>query len=201
MSNTMKDDITYLRRMADEGRSTPILGGVFLACAGVIFGVACLVQWALMLRGVDGVAPIMELWSGAMLLFWLVWTMVFLRMRRSGVAASGLSNKTFQMSWFGTGIGITVSCLGVAIAGAVVNSPTVMLAYPPMVFGFYGTAWLVSGGLAQRRWMYGVAAASYGFAIIIALLSAQALMLPVMGVALMITLALPGFLLMREKAL
>jgi hypothetical protein len=201
MSNTVKEDITYLRGLAEQGRSTPILGGVFLAAAGVIFGAACFIQWAMMLRGADAVAPILELWGGAMLLFALVWTMAFLHMRRKGVLAVGVSNTTFHMSWFGCGIGITVSCIGVGVAGAVVHSPLVMLAYPPMVFAFYGSAWLVTGALARRRWMYGVSAAAYSFAVIVALLSAQAWLLPAMGVALVVTLAIPGFLLMRETAL
>lgn len=201
MSNTMKDDITYLRRLAEQGRSAPILGGVFLACGGVLFGIACFVQWAMLLRGVDGVAPIVALWGGAMVLFALIWTMIFLQMRARGVAATGISNKTFHAAWLGNGIGITVTCIGVAIAGAVANSGVVMVAYPPMVFGFYGTAWLVTGVLVHRRWMYGAAAVSYLFAILLALLVTVAWMLPAMGIALVVTLAIPGVLLMREKAL
>lgn len=201
MSNTMKDDITYMRRLAEQGRSAPILGGVFLAAAGVVFGIACIVQWAMVMRGVESVASIVELWGGAMLLFALVWVLFFLQMRSKGAAAIGITNRAFHAAWLGSGIGITVTSIGVAVAASVAQSPVVMVSYPPMVFGFYGTAWLVSGVLAQRRWMYGAALASYVFAVVLGVLVTQATMLLAMGVALFVTLTIPGILLMREKAL
>jgi len=201
MSNTMKDDITYLRRMAEEGRSAPILGGVFLTGAGVIFGAACFIQWAMVLRSISGVMPVVELWGGALVLFGLVWTLIYLQMRGRGLSATGVSNRAFHASWLGCGIGITVATIGVGLAGAFVSQPAVMLAYPPMVLAFYGTAWLISGALAKRRWMHGVAAAAFAFAIFLGMLSMNALQLPAMGLALLVTLAGPGVLLMREKAL
>jgi hypothetical protein len=199
--NTIKDDITYMRQLAEQGRSAPILGGVFLAGAGAIFGAACFVQWAMTLRGVTRLDTVLELWGGSMVLFALVWVLIYLQMRAKGAGAANISNKAFHNAWLGNGIGITVACISVAIAGAVTHSPTVMLAYPPMVFGFYGTAWLVSGALAQRRWMYAAAASAYVFAVILALLSMQLWLLPAMGIALFVTLTVPGILLMCEKAL
>jgi len=198
---TVKDDITYLRRMAEEGRRAPILGGVFLAGAGVIFGIACFIQWTMLLRHIEGWLPVLELWLGAMALFALVWTFFFLQLRGKGQALTGASNTAFHSSWLGSGIGITVCCIGVAMAGAFARQPAVMLAYPPMVFAFYGTAWLVSGVLARRRWMVGAAAAAYVFVIVLGALSMSPWQLPAMGVALWMTLTVPGVLLMREKAL
>jgi hypothetical protein len=199
--DTIRDEITYMRQLVEQGRNAPILGGVFLACAGVIFGVACFVQWAMTLRGVQGSVPIIALWSGATGLFALVWLVFFLQMRARGVAATGISNKSFSAAWLSAGIGNTAASIGVAIAGVVSHSPSAMLAYPPMVFGFYGTAWLVAGILVQRSWMLGAAAVAYLFAIILAFLSMQAWLLPAMGIALLVTLGIPGILLMREKAL
>jgi hypothetical protein len=198
---TIKDDITYLRQLAEQGRNAPILGGVFLACAGVIFGIASFVQWGMALRGVQGATPTIELWGGATVLFALAWLLFFLRTRANGVTATGISNKSFTAAWLSAGIGNTAAGIGVAIAGMVSHSSTVMLAYPPMVFGFYGTAWLVAGILVQRSWMLGTAAVAYLFAIILALLSMRVWLLPAMGVALFVTLTIPGLLLMREKSL
>lgn len=198
---TIKDDITYLRQLAEQGRNAPILGGVFLACAGVIFGMACFVQWAMTLRGVQGLAPIIELWSGATVLFALVWLLFFLRIRAKGAAETGISNKSFHAAWVSAGIGNAVASTGVAIAGVVSHSSSAMLAYPPMVFGFYGTAWLVAGILVQRFWMLGAATGAYLFAIILPMLGMQTWLFPAMGIALLVTLTIPAILLMREKAL
>jgi hypothetical protein len=199
--STIRDDITYMRQLVEQGRNAPILGGVFLTCAGVIFGVACFVQWAMTLREVQGSVPTIGLWSGATGLFAVVWLFFFLQMRARGVAATGIANKSFGAAWLSAGIGNTAASIGVAIAGAMSHSPSAMLAYPPMVFDFYGTAWLVAGILVQRSWMLGAAAVAYLFAIILAFLSMQPWLLPAMGIALLVTLGIPGILLMREKAL
>jgi hypothetical protein len=201
MNDSIKDDIGYLRQLAIEGRSAPILGGIFLAGAGTIFGIACFIQWVLVLRGVAGWQPVLALWAGALLLFALVWLLAFLQMRAKGVRAGGTSNRAFHASWLACGIGITVGSIAVGLAGAVTRSPSVMLAYPAMVFAFYGTAWLISGTLAGRRWMHGVAIVAYGFAPVLGLLSGDSALLPAMGTALLLTLTWPGILLMREKAL
>lgn len=199
--NTIKDDITFMRQLAEQGRSTPILGGIFLAIAGALFGACCFLQWAMIARGATGLAPTLGLWGGAMLLFALIWLVLFFQMRDRGVCASGISNKAFHASWLGNGIGITVGCIGVGIASAVDHSPDMLASYPPMVFAFYGTAWLVSAAIARRRWMYVVSATAYAFSLILALISDQIWILPGMGVALFLTLTVPGVLLMREKAL
>ena len=47
---SIKDDIAYMKALAQEGRQAPLLGGSILIAAGVIFGLASLGQWAL-LRG------------------------------------------------------------------------------------------------------------------------------------------------------
>jgi hypothetical protein len=201
MNDSIKDDISYLRQLAAEGRSAPILGGIFLTGAGTIFGIACFIQWALVLRGVYGWQPVLELWAGALLLFALVWLLAYLQMRAKGVRAGGTSNKAFHASWLACGIGITVGSIAVGLAGAVTETPAVMLAYPAMVFAFYGSAWLISGTLVQRRWMYGAAAGAYAFAPVLGLLSGDSALLPTMGMALFLTLTWPGILLMREKAL
>lgn len=199
--NSLKDDISFMRRLAEQGRSAPILGGVFLAAFGVLFGTACFVQWGMMLRGVTDAWSIIGMWAGAMVLGLIVWLLIYFQMRNRGVSASDFQNSSFHTSWLASGIGITVCCIAVGVAGAVIHNATVMTVYPPLVFSFYGTAWLVSGVLARRRWMYGAAGGAYLFALILALLTSNSLQVVAMGFALYLTLTVPGVLLMREKAL
>jgi hypothetical protein len=189
-----------MRQLAEQGRSGPILGGGFLAGAGVVFGAACFVQWAMMARGVTSLSSILALWGGAMVLFVLVWLLLFFQLRARAPIAS-FSNSTFSASWLGSGIGITVGCIAVAIVAEVMHAPAVMMSYPSMVFAFYGTAWLISAILVHRRWMFVVAGGAYAIALIMALLIGHNLMLPAMGTALLLTLTVPGVLLMREKTL
>ena len=45
--DTLKDDIAFMRALAQEGRRAPLLGGALLLAAGLLFSAASLVSWAM----------------------------------------------------------------------------------------------------------------------------------------------------------
>jgi len=53
---TLKDDIAFMKALAQEGGSAPLLGGSILVAAGLIFGAASVVHWAVV-TGVLAVSP------------------------------------------------------------------------------------------------------------------------------------------------
>ncbi len=195
----VKDDISYMRRLAEQGRRGPILGGTFLAAAGVVFGGTCFVQWA----GQDGLLPIsgwglLYLWLGAFGVFALVWFALFFRLRARAGSVSSASNAAFGVAWSSCGVGVLVAFAATEIVAAVVKAPIVLNAYVPMIFAFYGVAWFSSAAMARRSWMFAAAAASFAFAFIMAALAENRLQTPMMGVALLLLLTVPGFRLMVE---
>lgn len=199
--NAVREDITYLRHLAEQGRRGPILGGAFLAGAGVVFGIVCFIQWAMIARGATSLRATGVLWGGAMVFFALVWLLLYFQLRAKAPIGS-FSNSTFSTSWLGCGIGITVGCIAIAITASSAHAPAMMMAYPSMVFAFYGAAWLISAILVHRRWMFAAAGGAFAISLFMALLASYAaLLLPAMGVALLLTLTVPGMLLMREKVL
>ena len=60
-TQSLHDDIAYMRAMAQEGRNAPLLSGPIMVAAGVIFGSASLVQWAIQ-TGLVVVSPWAQLW-------------------------------------------------------------------------------------------------------------------------------------------
>ena len=60
-TQSLHDDIAYMRAMAQEGRNAPLLSGPIMVAAGIIFGTASLVQWAIQTGMVD-VSPWAQLW-------------------------------------------------------------------------------------------------------------------------------------------
>ena len=85
---TLKDDIAFMRALAQEGSSAPLLGGSILVAAGLTFGAAGLVHWALMV-GVLQLPKIalMVIWPGALAVFL---TLLFLLKGRVGGRPSTL---------------------------------------------------------------------------------------------------------------
>jgi hypothetical protein len=198
MSDT-NDDILYMRRLAEQGRRGTIAGGLFLGTAGLVFGLACIVQWVL-IRGHQPAIWLAYLWAGAFLLYGVVWLSLFLRLQRHcQPAAAGTSHMAFGALWLGCAAGILVSSAAITIVVHVTGNASAQQLYAPVIFGFYGVARCGIGILAHRKWMLAVAAAAFVSALALAGLADDTRAFLVMGVALLLTLALPGFKLTLEE--
>jgi hypothetical protein len=198
--NSLHEDISYMRQLAESGRKGPILGGVFLAAAGIVFGVACAISWAVR----TGVMPVkgwneLYLWLGAFGVFALFWVFAFLRLMSRGPRAATAPNATFGTIWTASGFGVMVVFCTTLVVANRLNAPVVLNAYIPAIFAFYGTAWFASAALGKRTWMYVAGVGSFLFAFVMALLSENPLQVLAMGVGLILLLTLPGLKLMSSE--
>jgi hypothetical protein len=195
-ADSLRDDLSYMRKMAEQGRSGPILGGAFLAGAGLTYGAAALLQWLIETGATTLPITPSQIWIGASVLFALVWLALFVRLRGSGVAqAPGATQFAFGMAWSGCGLGILAMLGALAIAGNRMNVPQLMEANAFVAFAFYGTAWFVSGALARQAWMFAVALAAFAITLLLAALIGTPNELLAFAAGLVLTLAVPGFVL------
>lgn len=200
-TETLREDISYLRKLAESGRRGPIMGGAFLAGAGVVFGLAAIVSWAadrgfIALNG-TGYAV---LWIGAFVVFALYWLVMFWRLRRGPKVAGNASTAVFGTIWGCCGAGVMVVWLANIIVVSITKAPVVFNGYLPVIFAFYGTAWFISAVLAKRGWMAWAGGASYLFAFAMALLTQNSYQSLVMGLALLVLLTVPGIKLATDEA-
>jgi len=200
-TNTVKDDISYMRQLAEKGGRGTIVGGTFLAAAGLIYGTACFAQWAI-LAGRLPIAPSQSghLWLAASVLFAVLWLVLFARVLRGKVSGSGVSNFAFGMAWTGCAIGIFVVVGAIAIVTEVTHVPAVQNMYAPATMAFYGSAWFVAGAMARRPWMYLAAVVAFVSSLLTAAMTGDQRQLLVWGAALLLSLAVPGFKLMFEQS-
>lgn len=199
--NSVREDISYLRQLAESGRRGPILGGVFLAAAGIVFGTTCFISSA----GENGLLPIrgwdeLYLWLGAFAVFGVFWLFMFLHFMKSKTPFSTSSNAVFGTIWSACGAGVMVVFGTTMMISHQLHSTAVLNGYVPVIFAFYGTAWFASGAIAKRRWMHLAGAGSFLWAFVIAALSLSALQSAAMGLGLLLLLTLPGFKLMASEA-
>jgi len=156
MSNSMQDDIAYLRSLAESGRNRPILGGAAQAAAGLVYGGGCLVQWAV-IAGVFPTADIRHtsnlIWLVASALVAVVTAIFYSGARRKIGAHGGANTTSFGVAWAACGFGLIVAIADLGFTAYKLHQPDFIFAIPPVAFAFYGAAWWVVGAATRRRWM------------------------------------------------
>lgn len=202
MSNqdTLRDDISYLRKLAESGHRGQILGGMFLVMAGMVFGLASIISFAVRHFGlaIPGYSEA-RLWIGAGLVFLVLWFVLFQQIRRRGTLGNTGVNAMFGVIWAAMGAGVMTAFFSTLLVEQVLHAPVVLNAYVPVIYAFYGTAWIASAALAKRRWMYVAGLGALAFAFVMAMLSEKDWQSFAMGVGLFLLLVAPGFKLVSDE--
>lgn len=198
-TQTIQDDIAYMRALAHEGRHAPLLAGPVLVAAGVVFGAANLGQWAIQ-SGVVSVDPWAQLWLwiGAGVVFAGVLTVLIGRMKgKPGYNSSG--NTAVGAAWGGVGYGIFVTWLGLVALAVKSGDWRWMMVMPTIVLVAYGSAWMVGAAMTRTRWMTMTALLSYAGAVAVAWFADSPAVYLVFTVVLAAVALIPGLILMRQE--
>jgi len=194
-----RDDIAYMRSMAQAGQQAPLLNGPIMVAAGLIFGAANLAQWVIV-SDLVAVEPIVMLWvwltAGAafsVALFFLIRR----ASRKPGYGSTG--NKAVGAAWSALGFGIFVMWLSLMAVGFSSGNWELMWAMPSIVATTYGTAWMVSAAFSSQRWMTVVGLISYAGAIACGALIGNPDIYLVFSVLMVLTGLVPGLALMRQE--
>ena len=199
--NVLKDDIAFMRALAQEGRTPPLLGGAVLAGAGVIYSVASLVCWAMAARLIEAPAFwFWGVWVVAMMVQWGVMAALRHYWRRGAKpGALAPANRAFRWAWAGCGYAIITIFLGTLLAAQRFHSPLVFATFPTIVFAIYGAAWTVSAVMSGGVWMRWVAGGCFVAAIGLAASPSPADTYLAFAACLLLLMAAPGAALMRQE--
>jgi len=195
----VQDDIAYMRAMAQEGRNAPLLNGPIMVAAGTIFGVASLCQWTIETGVVDG-SPWAQLWVwvGAAAIFTVALTML-IRRQATRPGARSAANKAVGAAWTAVGFGIFATWLTFMAVGFTSGDWAVMRLMPSVVAVAYGSAWVVAGAMACRKWLSAVGVASYAGAVLLGVVAGGPAVYLVYAGLLVVAALLPGLALMRQE--
>ena len=193
-------DIAWMRRLAEEGGQAPMQGNSLLMFGGLLYGVASLFHWAI----VVGAVPLdqNQIWIGwvvATVAYWVILAVTIPRLRRSaGVHTT--ANRAAGIAWSGMGWGIfamflTITVLGVRLGETVLEGMYVLI--PSMIMIFYGVGWAVHATMQRSRRLWTLSLASFIAAPLLALFAGTAEQYLAYAAALFLLMGLPGFLLMR----
>lgn len=195
----VREDIAFMKAMAQEGRRAPLLTGRYLLGAGIIYAGASVAAWAIATR-LLAVSPwwLAGVWviAGAIYMpFVLVWN----RQVRSKPGASAVSNRATAVIWRALGAFSAAVFLAAIAAAWRLHSGLVFAIFPALILAFYGAAWLLSAHLSGLKWLRLVAGGCFLAAAVSGLLIDQVDLYLLFAAALLLLVALPGWLLMRGE--
>lgn len=196
----IRDDLAFLRALAEDGARTPLLGGSLLAAAGGCYGTASLIQWLVL----TDVIAVPKVW-----LFGLWALTVAVHMTLQGLlickvgkvpGADSTANRAHHDVWTGVGIACFVLFAALGVASWKAQTGLLIGFAPSIVLVLYGAAWWVAASVSKLAWIRLVAVASFAAAIALGLLIGSTTVWLAYGVALFLLAFAPGLLLMRRSA-
>lgn len=190
----MKEDISFMKGLVKDDGSVLHASGIGLAVVGIVFGLAALRSFALAegwLHWPEALRPLMP-WDATVVFLLLLLTLLTLTSRRARTTrpSIGAVARTVWASWAAVGIGYAVAAASFSLAGAHVTGG--------VLFAFWGGGWLVAATAYRRGTFAAVSAACYAVAIVSGLLADTAYDALLLGGALLVLVALPGLMILRQ---
>lgn len=197
-NHAIRDDIAFMRALAEEGRHTPMLGGPILLAAGLIFGAANGVGAWLTATDAPFASSVWALPLGAVVVFMAVLSILKARLRGRPGATSPVNRATGTM-WRAVGWSIMLMAVALGVAAWKLDDWRVMTALPIIIFVLYGAGWQVAAAMTRSAWLRWVSLGSYAAALLAAVFAGDPVISSLISTAgLLVLVAAPGYLLMRQ---
>lgn len=200
----LKDDIAYMRAMAEEGRNTPLIGGVHYVIWGALVGGAAFFTWLVDIGAVRLPANArLWLWVGV---FVAGWGASIALGRRGGAkpGAQSIGSRTARNAWYACGVFMTVLWVALLfVHGRYENIGVpryfLMSMMFPVAFGLYGVAFFAAAAAARASWMRYVSCVSWAASFTLLFVLTDASYMLIASLAMFAVVLAPGVWLMRQE--
>lgn len=196
----IRDDLAFLRALAEDGARTPLLGGAILAAAGGCYGTASLAQWLILTDVID--VPkvwLFGLWAIAVAVHMTIQGLLIGKVaKRCG--AESPANRTHHEVWTGVGIGCFVLIAAIGLASWKAQTGLLIGFAPSIILVLYGAAWWAAASVSKLAWIRLVAVGAFAAAIGMGLLIGSTTVWLAYAAALYLLALAPGLLLSRRSA-
>jgi hypothetical protein len=199
-ARSVREDIAFMRNLAEEGASGPLLGGSFLLATGLIYAAASTAQWFVIITRVPSLFWGSWPWIWGVALTTHILAMTFIsfgvRRRRGGVMTR--SNRVFAWTWNGVGMAIMACLASFFLEAKLGHSWGAFEGFPMVILALYGVGWTATAASSNQRWAWAVAGLSFLFAVAAGPLARNVNLLLLFALALLLLLAAPGALLIKH---
>jgi hypothetical protein len=198
MSDSMQDDIAYMKSLAQAGERGPLKNGASLFWAGLVYGTASVAQYAM----IEGYLPRTDpygiaIWGGASVIFAVLAIASNFRLGQ----VNNVANRAAFSAWSGVGLTCGFFLLSmIVVAQKVSDFNTISFLFAPIILLIYGMGWWVSAKMSERGWLKLVAFGCFLSAPGLCFMVGRTEQLLAYAACLVLFASVPGFILMREKA-
>lgn len=191
-----QDDLAFLRGIVEGGGRPPKLMGELFVSGGLLYAAQTLYHWA-QATGAIAPPPIVTLLVvvGVTTAFLAHMTYLIIRDRR--VSEGGSANRAVIAAFRTLGYSNLVVIALFGIVAYRRHDFVFWLLYPCIIFILQGAGWLVAASILKRRWYMAVGLGWFAAVIGMALTLGSEAYLLVIVAALLLFMALPGYLLTR----
>lgn len=193
-NTTLRDDIAFMRALAEDGRNNTLNGGSVMVSSGLIFGTASLIIWGAQQTGRGAAAWLDLVWPVSGVLFFIcLW--LFLRSLPKDKRLASANG----MAWSSLGWAIFICVVSLIMIAVRTHQAAAAAAISPVILSLYGAAWCIAGSITRKRWPYGFGVASFAAALLTAWSVPEGdLMFLLYALSLYGLVAAPGVYLMRR---
>jgi hypothetical protein len=196
-THTLRDDIAFVRALAEEGRQSPYRGDVALA-AGVIWGSASLYSWSVVSQvwhPPGGFSSIGWGWMAAMAAFAIVGVPLGIYNARPD------TNRAAAAAWSGVGLACLTISVGAGIAIWRTHQYAMGAMVPPVIMALYGAGWLVGAVVYRAPWQRWVGFLCLLSSVALAFTAARVEEFLLFALSLYLLAGLPGLIaVLRDRA-
>ena len=203
-AQSVREDIAFLRTLAEQGASGPLAGGSILLATGLIYAAASVAVWYVTTHMPSEAGRWMwPIWGSAMTSQAVTMTIIILRLKGRGrglVAANNRSNRAFAMIWNGVGCAIMACLASFLLTAWQAHLPQVFAGFPAVILVLYGVGWTMTAASSRERWTWGVAVLSFVLTIVLGAFAGSANLPLLFALALLLLIAAPGALLIKRAS-
>lgn len=193
-----RDDLAYLRGLVGgTGAMQATIGEAFV-WAGLLYGAQCFFHFlqAIGLAPYEGALPLAMITLPTLVfvavLCWILW-----KDRKTKTAGAGA--RALGAVFQGAGLANLVLAIVFAYGADKLQNPMIWLYHPIVVCMFQGVAWFVAYNILQRPWLGLVALGWFVTTATLALaIGSGGVFVLVLGAALILLMALPGYVMWRN---
>jgi hypothetical protein len=199
-ADSVHDDLAFMRSLVDGGGGQPsVAGAAAYSAAGLLYGFQCLFHLGQALGWIripDWATLTFVVFITAAFLAVLIW--VIRKDKLAGMRGSS-TNRGINAAFSGAGMANTAMIVVFAYNAIRLDDFSIWLLYPAVVFALQGAVWYVAHILRRRRWMLWTAIGWIAGSVGLGLLVAQPIAyLALCSVALIVLMAWPGWIMVRE---
>ena len=195
-TQSLKDDLTFLRELTQDGGKGLARDGFALAVVGLLFGAVTLFYWLVYLGVLAGARPVAYgAWAVAVVAMIVIVEVA----KRRLPASTGGAARAVSAAWNGVGVSLTAGGLGLLAAAWRMQDATFVLAtFPILLFSLYGAAWGVAFAVKRMAWFGWVSFGCFIAAIAEGFLYRTPHQWLVLSVGLFLLVGLPGVAILRK---